>query len=49
MTYTLNFALVQPLIALIGGVAMLFEPRILNYVVAISLIVFGAMGLLAML
>lgn len=49
MTYTLNPALLQPLFALIGGIAILFEPKILNYVVAILLIVFGALGVLALL
>lgn len=45
----MNYAMVRPLIALIGGVAILFEPKMLSYVVAIFLIVFGAMGLLALL
>lgn len=40
--------LVQPLTALIAGVAILVEPRMLNYIVAILLIVFGVWGLLAL-
>jgi len=35
----------QPLVALIAGVLILLVPRILNYVVAIYLIVIGALGL----
>ena len=42
---TLNAVLVQPLIALICGILILFVPRLLNYVVAIYLIIIGAMGL----
>lgn len=35
----------QPLIALIAGVLILLIPRILNYIVAIYLIVIGLIGL----
>jgi hypothetical protein len=35
----------QPLAALIAGVLILLMPRILNYVVAIYLIVVGVLGL----
>ena len=35
----------QPLIALIAGILILIVPRMLNYVVAIYLIIFGALGL----
>ena len=42
---TANIVLITPLIALIGGVLILFVPRLLNYVVAIYLIVVGATGL----
>jgi hypothetical protein len=35
----------QPLIALIAGVLILLAPRILNYVVAIYLILLGVLGL----
>jgi len=38
--------LVQPLIALIAGILILIMPRLLNYVVAIYLIIIGVVGLL---
>ena len=37
---------VQPLGALIAGILILMFPRILNYVIAIYLILIGAIGLL---
>jgi hypothetical protein len=37
--------LVQPLIALIAGVLILIMPRLLNYVVALYLIIVGLVGL----
>jgi len=37
--------IVQPLIALIAGVLILIIPRILNYVVALYLIIIGVIGL----
>jgi hypothetical protein len=40
---------VQPLIALIAGILILIVPRLLNYVVAIYLIIVGLIGLLPML
>jgi hypothetical protein len=36
---------IQPLVALIAGVLILLVPRILNYVVAIYLIIVGLLGL----
>jgi hypothetical protein len=42
---TLDVLVVQPLIALIAGILILFIPRLLNYVVAIYLIVIGLIGL----
>lgn len=36
---------VKPLLALIAGLLILFRPRILNYVVAIYLILVGILGL----
>ena len=36
----------QPLIALIAGILILIMPRLLNYVVAIYLIIIGILGLL---
>ena len=41
---TLHLAL-QPLLALIAGILILVVPRLLNYVVAIYLIVVGVLGL----
>jgi len=37
--------IVQPLIALIAGVLILIMPRLLNYVVALYLIIVGLVGL----
>jgi hypothetical protein len=37
--------IVQPLIALIAGLLILVVPRILNYVVALYLIIIGVVGL----
>ncbi len=37
--------IVQPFLALIAGVLILLFPRMLNYVVAIYLILFGLAGL----
>jgi hypothetical protein len=38
----------QPLIALIAGILILLVPRLLNYVVAIYLIITGILGLARM-
>jgi len=35
----------QPVIALIAGILILLVPRLLNYIVAIYLIIFGILGL----
>lgn len=42
MNVTLNLA---PLIALLAGILILVVPRLLNYIVAIYLIVIGLIGL----
>ena len=42
---TLSMAHIQPIVALIAGVLILLVPRILNYVVAIYLIIVGLLGL----
>ncbi len=39
----------QPLVALIAGILILIMPRLLNYVVAIYLIVIGILGLVQVL
>jgi hypothetical protein len=41
----IDIVTVQPLIALIFGILILLLPRILNYLVAIYLILVGAVGL----
>ena len=38
--------LLNPLIALVAGILILLMPRLLNYIVAIYLIVVGVTGLL---
>jgi hypothetical protein len=38
----------QPLVALIAGILILMIPRLLNYIVAIYLIVIGILGLTRM-
>ena len=35
----------QPLVALVAGILILVRPRLLNYIVAIYLIVIGVLGL----
>lgn len=42
---TIGVAHLQPIVALIAGVLILIMPRLLNYVVAIYLIVSGILGL----
>ena len=41
----LTSAHIEPLVALLAGVLILIVPRLLNYVVAIYLIVIGLVGL----
>jgi len=41
----LNITLLQPIVALLAGILILLVPRILNYVVAIYLIIVGVTGL----
>ena len=42
---TLSFSHLQPIVALIAGILILIAPRLLNYIVAIYLIVTGIIGL----
>jgi hypothetical protein len=42
---TFDFVVIQPLVALIAGILILLVPRILNYIVAIYLILIGLIGL----
>ena len=37
---------IQPLIALIAGILILLMPRLLNYIIAIYLILIGILGLM---
>ena len=41
----ISAAHIQPIVALIAGVLILVMPRLLNYIVAVYLIVVGIMGL----
>lgn len=42
----MNFALsIGPVVSLIAGVLILIVPRLLNYIVAIYLIIIGVLGL----
>jgi hypothetical protein len=41
----ITIAHLQPVVALIAGVLILLMPRLLNFIVAIYLIVFGLIGL----
>lgn len=36
---------IQPMVSLIAGILILIFPRILNYIVAVYLIIVGIMGL----
>lgn len=38
--------LIQPVVALVAGILILVMPRLLNYVVAIYLILIGLLGLM---
>jgi hypothetical protein len=45
----MNFVMVgPPLISLLAGISILLWPRLLNYIVAFYLILFGLVGLLPM-
>ncbi len=40
-----SFTLVSPVVALIAGILILLIPRLLNYIVAIYLIIIGLVGI----
>lgn len=42
----MDIFVIQPLVALIAGILILVMPRLLNYIVAIYLILIGLVGLL---
>jgi Protein of unknown function (DUF3096) len=41
----ISMTILQPLIALVAGILILLVPRVLNYIVAIYLIIIGLSGL----
>ncbi len=43
----IGFSTLPPLAALVAGILILLMPRLLNYVIAVYLIVIGVVGLLA--
>ncbi len=43
---TITVAHMQPIVALIAGILILVMPRLLNFIIAIYLIVIGIMGLI---
>jgi hypothetical protein len=45
VTFTINAAMLQPIVALLAGILILLIPRILNFVVAIYFIFVGVTGL----
>jgi hypothetical protein len=45
LAMTLTIAHIQPLVALVAGILILVMPRLLNYVVALYLIIVGVAGL----
>ena len=42
---TITISNLQPLVAILAGILILIAPRLLNYIVAIYLIVVGVIGL----
>lgn len=42
---TVSIANLQPIVALVAGVLILIMPRLLNYIVALYLILIGILGL----
>jgi hypothetical protein len=42
---TLTIAHLQPIVSLLAGILILIMPRLLNYIVAIFLIISGILGL----
>jgi hypothetical protein len=45
MEFTVTTGTIAPIVALIAGVLILIVPRLLNYVVALYLIIIGLLGL----
>ena len=44
----MDILIIQPIVALVAGILILIIPRLLNYIVAIYLIIAGIVGLLHM-
>jgi len=44
-TLTIHYTLIPPIIALLAGILILIMPRLLNYIVAIYLILIGLVGI----
>ena len=42
----MNYVPLQPLVSLVAGILILLMPKLLNYIVAVYLIVIGVLGLL---
>lgn len=42
---TISIAHLQPIVALVAGILILIMPRLLNFIVAIYLIIIGIIGL----
>lgn len=42
---TISTTHIQPIVAILAGILILLAPRLLNYIVAIYLIVVGVLGL----
>ena len=45
MNINIHFGHIEPILALIAGIAILLMPRLLNLIVAIYLIIIGILGL----
>lgn len=43
---TITVAHIQPIVALIAGILILAMPRLLNFIIAIYLIVIGVIGII---
>jgi len=43
---TITVANMQPIVALIAGILILVMPRLLNFIIAVYLIVIGIMGII---
>jgi Protein of unknown function (DUF3096) len=45
MQFTISTATIAPIVALVAGILILVMPRLLNYIVALYLILIGLLGL----